>query len=169
MWHGTGLNYLAWGLYWAVIMIIADVFGTDIQKLNTLFHINTSAVTWKIFRIIRTTAVFTLGKLISSQKSYSNLKKVVSGILEHFNIRLFFDGTIFEMIMSRADFFILIAGIVLLYYVGIKQEKYKIREAIASWNALPRWGFYAFSVTIVLLLGIYGVGYDTSSFAYMFF
>lgn len=50
------------------------------------------------------------------------------------------------------------------------QEKgISVRESIARWNAVPRWMFYSTALSIVLLVGIYGAEYDTSSFAYQFF
>lgn len=32
LWHGTGINYLIWGLYWAVIIILSDLLEPSIKK-----------------------------------------------------------------------------------------------------------------------------------------
>lgn len=50
LWHGTGANYLVWGLYWGVLIGISTVFETEIQKLTKWLKINTSSNGYVLFQ-----------------------------------------------------------------------------------------------------------------------
>ena len=65
LWHGTGYNYLAWGIYWGLLMILSIVFAPEIKKLTRLLRINTEARSWGVVQMIRTFIIFTFARLIT--------------------------------------------------------------------------------------------------------
>lgn len=168
LWHGTGVNYIVWGIYWGGIIIFSELFDFLPQRINKWLKINTSAPTWELFRMIRTFMIFVLGKMISAQKSLYDVKMVLWGIFR--NIHLNDISVIYDFGLSKIDFMIVLWGMLFVFMVSLMQEKgISVRESIARWNAVPRWMFYSTALSIVLLVGIYGAEYDTSSFAYQFF
>ncbi len=169
LWHGTGINYLIWGLYWAVIIILSDLLEPSIKKANKLLRVKTEAAYWKLFQMIRTGILFCIGKIISSQHSLQNVKIIIGGILRHLNLQELRTGRLYEAGLDHADFRIILTGCVILTVVSWRQEKGSIREAVSRWHCLPRWIFYGVSAVVVLLLGVYGESTDNISFAYMYF
>ena len=60
--------------------------------------------------------------------------------------------------------------ILVLFVVGLlKEGGVQIRESVAAWPLPLRWAFYLAALFSVIIFGIYGVGFDASSFAYMGF
>lgn len=169
VWHGTGLNYIVWGIYWGSIIILSEVFSPEIQKFNKLLHINTEAYTWKVFQMVRTSLIFCVGKMISAQSDLESVGLIIRGIFKSPRIWELFNGDLYKMGLDKTVFQVLLLCILLLWFVSCQQEKGHIRERIANWNAVVRWVFYAVSLLVVLYFGVYGAGYDTSSFAYQFF
>lgn len=168
LWHGTGINYMVWGLYWGLIIISSELLSSYYEKINALLHINTHTLTWKVFQVLRTSFIFVLGKMISAQKSLNDVKIVLWAVIKntHFSdLKL-----LTQLGLDIYDFVIIAIGVIFLFFVSFLQEKgISIRKSIAGWNAISRWAFYSFSITVILLIGLYGVGYDTSTFAYQFF
>ena len=68
---------------------------------------------------------------------------------------------------------LILSGIMLglLIVLGIEaiQTKCSIREKVSQWNVVGRSILYSTSVLIILIFGIYGIGYDNSTFIYMNF
>jgi len=168
LWHGTGINYIIWGMYWGGVIIFSEIFSAKFEKIEIILHINTTAPTWKWFQVLRTTMIFIIGKMISAQNTLYDVKIIIYGIIKntHFSDL----GILGSLNPSRIDGVIIILGILFLFMVSCVQENgIHIRDSISKWNAVPRWVFYCFSLIILLLIGMYGSGYDTSTFAYQFF
>ena len=77
------------------------------------------------------------------------------------------DGTLYAQGLDWREFVLMLMMIGVLWFVSMQQEKGSVREKIAGWNIVIRCAFYAWSVIFILVFGIYGIGYDTSSFVYM--
>ena len=168
LWHGTGINYIVWGVYWGTIIILSELLSGVFEKMRTALHIKQEAFGWKLLRMIRTGIIFIIGKMISAQHSLAAVKTIILGIFTNTHAKDF--KLFFKLGLKRYDFVILAIGVILLLVVSILQEKnVHIRERIAGWHPLPRWILYSMSVSVILLIGLYGSKYDTSTFAYQFF
>ena len=53
LWHGTGIGYVAWGLYYGTLIMISTVFGRDLARVPQKIHINPESVPYRIFQTIR--------------------------------------------------------------------------------------------------------------------
>ena len=77
------------------------------------------------------------------------------------------NSNIFSFGLETFDYIILIIYVVALLIIGILQEKNKnIYESFSKKNILIRYFVYIFIIICIVLLGIYGEGYDTASFIY---
>ncbi|MCR5089631.1 MAG: hypothetical protein K6C08_08975 [Oscillospiraceae bacterium] len=168
LWHGTGINYIVWGMYWGGIIIASELLESTFEKSKRLLHIKAESPFWMMFQIFRTFIIFTIGKLISAQNTLYDVKLILSGIL--LNTHFQDIGLVSNIMLHRADYVVLFIGMITVFVISLLQEKgIRIRESISHWHAVPRWLFYSFSVSVVLLTGLYGKGYDVSTFAYQFF
>lgn len=166
LWHGTGKDYVVWGAYWGIIIILSTVFAPELKKLNQFLHINTEAASWKLFQMIRTTVIFCGGRLLTAPGSLRASWNIFLSVIHSFHAWSLFDGTLYSTGLQKADFVILILSVIVLWMVSMLQERGGVRKKISAWNAVARWGFYAIAFVSIFMLGIYGAGYDASSFAY---
>ena len=165
LWHGTGKGYIVWGLYWGSIIAFSTVFDTEIKKLVGLLHINTETKSYTVFKMVRTFLIFSFGRLITVHHLREELKKIV---FDNQPWQLF-DGTLFNMGLDRPDFAVLVLALLLIWKISLWQEKESVREAVAGYNIVFRWGLYLGAVFAVLIFGMYGPGFDASNFVYMQF
>lgn len=96
LWHGTGYNYLAWGIYWGLLMILSIVFAPEIKKLTRLLRINTEARSWGVVQMIRTFIIFTFARLITIPGHLQTTWDILKQICKQFDIWILFDGTLFN-------------------------------------------------------------------------
>lgn len=167
LWHGTGANYVVWGVYWGCILIITNIFSTEIRSLTTWMKIDLTKEGYQIFQMVRTFIVFTIGRLITVPGSLEASIGVLKGIFAEFNVWIFFDETLYTLGLDRKDFGICVLAIILLWKVSCLQEKgIKLREKIASYHIILRWLIYYTAIFSVLIFGMYGSGVATSTFTY---
>lgn len=167
LWHGTGYNYIAWGMYWGAIIIISTVFAPEIKRLTAFLRINTEAESWKIFQMVRTFLLFSFGRLITVPGHLRTTLDVVRNTLRSKDIWSLFDGSLYDYGLDRKNFQLALLSIAVLWCVSMLQKQGSVRDRIAGYNAVARWIIYYAALFAVIIFGIYGAGYDSSAFLYM--
>ena len=71
--------------------------------------------------------------------------------------------------MEEKDFYVMLLGLAMLMAVDHYKRKVDIKKALAKQNLAFRWLVYYGVIFTVLIFGIYGPGYDASSFIYFQF
>ena len=87
LWHGANWNYLFWGLYYCVILVIEKIFLLKILKklpsfLRHLYAIFLFMIGWTIFRLENVKELFYVLKTMFVIKGGN----IVTSILENINI-----------------------------------------------------------------------------------
>ena len=75
-----------------------------------------------------------------------------------------FDFTNFEFAVKEVQ--ITIVAVLVRLVADIIQEKMPVRKTLAKQNLLFRWAIIIAGILAVLIFGMYGPGFDASSFIY---
>ena len=169
VWHGTGLNYIVWGMYWGSIIIFSTLCNKKMKRLTEWLHINTRSSSWKIFQIIRTFLLFSFGRLITVPGNLAVSVKILKKFVIDLRIWELVDGTIYTLGLDRINFQFMLLCIGILWTVSLLQKRGRIREEIAKWNFAFRCMFYCAAIWSVMVFGMYGPNYDANAFLYMNF
>ena len=99
---------------------------------------------------------------------------IIRNTLITFNPWILFDGSLLNYGLDRMNIIVLISAIIIFGVVSrlqIAGEKdgVRVRDRIARQNLVVRWMIYFAAIFSIIILGIYGPGYDASSFVYMAF
>ena len=167
LWHGTGMPYLAWGIYWGSLIILTTIFEPEIKKLSKALHIDTDRQGWKNFQMIRTFLLFCIGRILTIPGDLKVSANILRKICTDLKLWQLVDNTLYAQGLDWKEFVLMLLVIVVLWFVSLQQRNGSVREKIADWNMVVRCTFYACSVIFVLLFGIYGPGIATGGFAYM--
>lgn len=167
IWHGaTGASILG-GLYYGILLALSFYFDYAIQKITQKLHIRTNCISWRIFQTLRTFLLIAAPRLISQARSLSDGGKVFSCLFQEWNPWIFFDGSLFSLGVSRAQFTVLLLALLLLFVVSLLQERgIRIRESLARQNLVFQGLILICFFYTVVLFGVYGSGYDASAFTY---
>ena len=69
--------------------------------------------------------------------------------------------------LDEKDCFVVLIGIVAMFIVDVLHEKGKrIRKTVAAQPLPIRWICYYGMIFVIVILGVYGAGYDASAFVY---
>lgn len=169
LWHGTGMPYIAWGVYWGTLIILSAIFEDRIRLLNQKLGINVQTKKWQLFQCVRTFLLFSLGRLITVPGNLGVSWDMFKKVIFEFQIWNLIDGSLYECGLNAANFNFMIVCIGFLWIVSMLQREYCIREEIAKCNIILRWGIYYIAFFSIIVFGVYGSGYDASAFVYMQF
>lgn len=168
LWHGTGLTYIVWGLYWGALIILSTVFAPEIAKLNKALHLPVDSAGFQIFRKVRTFFLFVIGRILTMPTNLLQVKAVFRQICTDFRPWLLVDQSLYSYGLDGVNFRLVLLLIAFLLFVEHKQEKGTVfRDRIDGLSLPIRWIVYLSGIFFILIFGIYGVGYDESAFIYM--
>lgn len=166
LWHGTGADYVVWGCYWGILIILETIFAPEIKKWNRKLRIDTSAFGFQIFQMVRTFLLFCIGRMITITGSLEGFFTMVSGLFREPRLWTLFDGSLYAHGLDQKNFMVVLFGILLMWCVDMMQEKMNIRETLAGQPLVLRWLVYYGAIILVLVFCMYGSAYDASAFIY---
>ena len=158
IWHGLGTNFLAWGLYNGIILAISAILVDDYAIWKNKLHIDSDAVYWKIFCLIRTFSIVTIGWIFDCTNT--------AGAAGSLFIHLFeFGKTDLSVIsLSTTAVAVLFVGCSILLFVDIVHEKnLEVRHIIGTKNY---WIQVAFWTIVVQMIACFGRVASAGGFMY---
>ena len=169
LWHGTGLNYVVWGVYWGGIIITSTLLKDRLKALTSYLKINTGAWSWKAFQVVRTFLLFCLGRLISMSGTLRMSWEIFRKFFTDIRLWEMFDGTMFTLGVNPVDLAVALVSIGIVWAVSIAQSRTRVREWISGWNVVLRAAFYSLAFIAVLVFGAWGSSGSSVAFAYIHF
>lgn len=167
LWHGTGWNYIVWGLYWYLLIVSGEGTEKFWKHIADKLGIDCSSGYFHVWQMTRTFICALIGRLWTVAGNLKNCGLIWKHIVTELHIWFFFDGSIYRCGLSRPDFWLAILAIGVLWGVDYAHEKnVKIRDYIAHKPIVIRWTIYYMAIFSIIIFGIYGSGYDASSFVY---
>lgn len=165
-WHGTGINYVLWGLYWFLLIAISLILAVPMKNFCQKIHLNTESKPWQVIQMVRTFGLFVFSRILTSVDTLEDFGGILGGIFTRFQPGALFDGTVFTLGLKPFDFFFGIAMILVLWGVSLWQNKGSVRETMGKWNVVLRWAVWFILLFAILLFGMYGPGFEASAFTY---
>lgn len=158
IWHGAGLNYIVWGLLHGFFQVVEDCTKTIRSKISSWIQIcitfTLTCFTWIFFRAG------------SVAQAIDFIKKII------FELKpLSLVGNLYPKYGLRIDELELLFFTVLVIFV-VDLFKYK-KISIKSWILSKHWILQSAVMILVsvfiFIFGVYGSGYNASSFIYFQF
>lgn len=166
IWHGLSANFILWGMLNCFFIVLSEECQPLYEKFHGRFHLKEKPL-YGIFEMLR---MFLLMNLIRACDLFPRVGDYFAGLASMVtkpNFRLFTDGSMTKLGLKGLDYGILGFGIALMLSVSIYQEtKGSVREGLGKLPWIFRYVLIFLLLTIVLLMGCYGLGYDASSFIY---
>ena len=167
-WHGSVQHIFGVSLWFWTMLILSELFKPLLEKLIRLLHIKTESLPWHVFQSVRTYIVYALGVVFFSapglREAFSHYRLLLQ------TSSLTFSGDLKLIPADEKDVCVIVVGVLLLFLVDILREKYTYTRYWMAQRALPvRLCIWIILLFAVLTFGLYGIGYDASSFIYQGF
>lgn len=166
IWHGAQWKYLLWGIYHASLIIAGILFETPLQRAAKALEIDISTYSWKLFQMLRTFSLCCIGRVFFRADDVFAAFGIFNRTFMKFDPWIVATGNLYSYGLDRSNFILMLVLIGILFCVDMMKEKIRIRESLARQNIVFRWSVLYLAIFTVVIFGIYGPGYDASSFIY---
>ena len=168
-WHGSVQHIFGVSLWFWTMLILSELFKPLLTKLIEIFHIKTESLAWHIFQSVRTYIVYAVGVVFFSSPG-------LRGAFHHYKLLLTSfshaskGGGLDLLGVTAKDVWVIALGTLVLFVVDVLREKHTYtRYWIAKRGVVLRLLIWIVLFFSVFILGLYGIGYDASSFIYQGF
>lgn len=162
IWHGPSLKYVAYGLYYYILMMLGVLLKPLFDKIVKLLRINTEVWSFRLFKIVRTIVIVCFGMLLFRSNDLKQFFELTKGIFENG-----IGKSIAEFGLTMKDFNVCFIYLLVIFGVELAQEfGIDVRSKLNEQNLVFRWLVYLLIIFSIVIFGIYGSGYDASSFIY---
>lgn len=166
LWHGAGWTFIIWGGLHGMYQIIGAVSMPLRRKAAALFQLNDRSVSLKILKILFTFSLVNFAWIFFQAENPESVLLICKRFV-HPQIWELIDGTFYNLGLNRLEVLLMFLGLLLLVAVDLFNEcGIFISQNIAKERLWIRWPIYISAIIIIVVCGIWGSGYDSTSFIY---
>lgn len=171
LWHGSDWNYIGWGVYYGLLIILGILFEPLFQKLNRLLKLKTDHPAWIVVQVLRTFLLTCVGRLIFRANHLSDAAVMMKKMKDLVHLKDYYYPDLWNLGLDHADYMVAFLVLAALFIISFIQEKYHlvIREKLYQLPMLLRWLVLFVGVQMILIFGMYGEGFSQAAFVYMQF
>ena len=157
LWHGAQWNYLFYGMYYFVILMLEVALDPIKKKLPQI----------PFFAVAKTWIIIFTGEMFFRAQGVKAGFHMLGSIFQNFSLAVLWDGTFAKFRLDGCDYIMILAGLVLVAVVGaLKERQICVCEKIAELKTPMRWCCYYALFFLVIIFGAYGVGYQKVDLIY---
>lgn len=166
LWHGASWNYVLWGMYFGIIIILSVIFQPLINKFYEKTKLKDNVV-WIIFQHIRTLILLAIGKTIFMTNSVSDAFKLIGQIFIPSDA--YIDITNINNQLGYISMIAAMAGAIIVFVIDLIQEIKPQTTFLQKFDSKPlyvQWPLLILLIIIVIWFGFYGSGLPHYEFGY---
>lgn len=167
VWHGATANYILWGLYNGLILAFSALMEPAYKRFAAGHAALCASRGMHVFRVLRTFLIVNIGWYFDRCTDGLRAFGMLADTVCDFRFSQLTGDALAALSLPALDVKILLACTALLFAVSLVQER---GVCVARWvqqRALPiRWLVLIGGTLIVLLVGVWGSGFNEASFIY---
>ncbi len=175
LWHGAAFKYIAYGLYNGTVIVLGLLLEPLLKGALAKLHISPASKGWKGFQIVRTFFIVVCGRVFPRAASFGVALTMFFSMFR-INHGVPFSETMMSLGLTGIDYLIVAACCAIWLMISIYEERSAringgdgttaFREMMDRLPLPVRWAILLTGLAAVLVLGVYGPGYNASAFIY---
>ncbi len=165
LWHGAGANFIVWGLLNCLVILVSQ----ELNPLYLRFHAKfPSLQTNRFYILFQCTRTFLLMGLIRSLDCYRNVGvtfRLWGSMLYRWNWGSILGGGLGQLGLSTGQWLLLALSVLTVLLVTQAEKRAPIRPRLLKRPLLCTLCI-CLLLTIILVFGSYGIGFDSADFIY---
>ena len=169
LWHGAVWTYAVWGLINGVFQVIGMILMPARNKIVEVFHIDREAFSHRLLKTAVTFFLFSFALIFFGKDTFAQAVLIIKNMWL-FTPWVLTDGSLYTLGLDRPAFNLMLLGLMLMVIADIaKYRGVSISEVISRQSLWIRWCIYIGALVLITVCGVWGHGYDATSFIYVQF
>ena len=166
LWHGAGVTFLFWGFLHGMYQITGYLLGPLRDKTVRLLHIDRAALSHRVLKVLVTFVLVSFAWIFFRSPDMQSAVTIIRS-MRGFSPWIFTDGTLYQLGLDMNNMKLLLAGIAMLFLHDLLHLRgISLKESLARCGIWLRWPLMIALVLLVTVCGVWGPGYDASTFIY---
>jgi alginate O-acetyltransferase complex protein AlgI len=165
LWHGASWNFIVWGLLNGVVIIISLECQPLYDRFHGMFNVK-DTFSFRLFQVVRTILLMSAIRMFDCYRDVPLTFKMLGTMFTSFNIGELSKEAMLGLGLTMGDYAVLLIGLAALVTVSLLQRDGSVRDKLAGKPFAVRYAVYYVLIISILVLGAYGIGYDSSQFIY---
>ena len=167
LWHGAGTNFFVWGALHAIYQIIGQCTAGLRSRFRKLICIEENSASEKIYQTLITFHLVTLAWIFFRSTGFMDALQYIGNMFSEAQLWKLVDGSLYTLGLNQNYWGLLIVHIFGLFAIEhFSKDQTSAMAALTRQHVIIRWVVYLALIFDVVLFGVYGSGYDLSSFMY---
>ena len=152
-----------------ILIIGSNILEIPAEKAVAAMKIRKDTFSYGLFQMTRTFILSAIGRIFFFAANAVEARAIFFRMFNFRNPALYtlWDGSMYTYGLDQYAYYLAWLLIAMLWGIGMVQERgVVIRDWIGKQNLLFRWVLYLLLIASLLILGVYGKGYDASKFVY---
>lgn len=170
LWHGAEWSFVMWGFLHGIYQVIGQLTKPLKESVTNALSIDRQAFSYRLGQGISTFILVDFAWIFFRANDMEHAWGVLGQMFKKWNPICFVDGTMWELGLSKANFLLLLAAVLVLLFVSVLEYKgHDVWQGVLRQGFLFRWAIYLLLMFCIIIFGIYGPGYSESQFIYFQF
>ncbi len=165
IWHGMEANFILWGMLNAVIILISYELEPLYARFGNRFSFTRSKL-YSVFRVLRTFMLMGVLRMLDYTTVPEYFKSLYL-IVTDFRISSLVDGSLLKLGIGMADYVVILLGILVMFVVGLAHKNTDYKTTVLSKGIVLSYVVIAVMIAVIIIFGMYGIGYEGKEFIYI--
>lgn len=167
LWHGSGYQFLFWGLLHGVYLVLARLSAPLTKKLTEKLRIRTESFGWGLLMRVKSFALVAFAYHFFRADGLRTALRMLRSLFSSFTPWLFFGSAAFSYGLDVYDWVALLASVLVLIAAGVcRERRVPVRAAFNRQHLILRWFVYLLVICVIWVFGTYGFGYNAADYIY---
>ena len=170
LWHGANTSYIIWGGINGAYQIAGEIGKPVRDKIVSILGLNRKSFGHRMLQTLGTFLLVDFSWIFFRADGLKDSLRIIKQIITVRNPWIFFDGSLYECGLNRANFWLMLFSLCILWFADYcKVKGIQIRQMIIRQDYWFRWIFVSLSICGILTFGMWGAAYDAADFIYFQF
>lgn len=166
IWHGAYWRFVVWGLMNGIIILISQELEPLYKRFRQRFPKLTGSMPYRVFMVARTFLLMSSLRLFDNARGCRDAFISFWSIFSQWGRRALTAQEFLDLGLTAADYVIVAAGVFVVIIASLIQRKQPVREWLGRKPFFVQYFVLMALFLSVLLLGIYGIGFESAGFIY---
>ncbi len=166
LWHGAGFTFLFWGFLHGIYQVAGYLLKPVRNALVRFFKIDRRSFSHRVLQTGATFLLVSFAWIFFRAESFGQAAQIIR-CMKGVTLWRLGDGSLLKLGLDTMNWVLLAAGLVFLFVRDrCVRRGISLRVQIERQGIWLRWILYIGAVLLILVCGIWGPGYDASTFIY---
>lgn len=167
IWHGIGLHYIVWGLLHGLYQVLGEMLLPVKKLLMKITGTRAGSFAHILCSRLFTFFLVMIAWIFFRADSISQAVYMITHMFHRMNLYIFVSGELYTLGICQEEWVLLLMGALVLGMAAyMHQCGCNIKKLFMSQPVYFRWTILFAGIFAILIMGIYGPGYDFAQFIY---